>query len=126
MRQGKPNSCNLCGGKVVLIYVGKEHSRSGYIYKCEGCGASVGTSVRNHLESLGTLATLETKKKRREAHLWFDKLWTTRKEREQLYHLLAQALGIPREECHFGTMSDELLDKAIEIIKKWWLEKYDK
>lgn len=65
--------------------------------------------------------------KRWEAHRWFDKLWQNHEERQELYQRLADHLEIDKEkDCHFATMSEEQLDKSINIIKKWWWEKYDK
>ena len=65
-------------------------------------------------------------KKRNECHAWFDKLWKDHEERDIYYHRLAETLGIEYEKCHFALMKGETLDKALEIIKKWWFEKYDK
>lgn len=124
--ESQPTICNVCGGKVILLYTGLKHSTSGYIYKCTNCGASVSTSYKDKTKAMGTLATMETKKKRRECHTWFDKLWEKHNDREKWYLKLSKELGIPREKCHFGTMSDSQLDRSLEIIKKWWLEKYDK
>ena len=122
----KPTTCNICGGKVILIKVGKEHSTSEYIYKCTNCGASVGTHYTNPNLALGTLADLETKKMRRQAHLWFDKLWNTKEERESYYQKLANNLGIERNKCHFGLMNKETLDIVVPLLKKWWFEKFDR
>lgn len=121
----KPTICNLCGGEVKLIYVGKKHSNSGYIYKCRSCGASTNTQTNNHTIALGTLANEETKKLRHDCHLWFDKLWRNRDDREIWYDRLADYLGIDRQDCHFGAMEKDMLLKALDIIKKWWLERYD-
>lgn len=123
--QGNPTICNICGGEVRLIHTGKQYSSSGYIYKCIECGASVGTHPNNPTQALGTLADTETKAKRREVHVWFDKLWHKHSEREKMYKKLAKELGISIDECHFGIMTMEQLDKALAICKKWWLEKYD-
>ena len=60
-----------------------------------------------------------------ELHRWFDKLWKNGKERNELYTKLAEELGIEKEQCHFATMNKEQLEKALVIVKKWWLEKYD-
>lgn len=64
--------------------------------------------------------------KRKEAHNWFDKLWKNHEERQVMYKRLADYLGFEDvEDCHFATMSEENLKKSIEILKKWWFEKYD-
>ena len=119
-----PKTCNLCGGKVRFNRCDKEKSRSGFVYYCTQCHAWVSTSPRNPREALGELAHKEMRKRRRDLHQWFDKLWQNRVEREMYYDKLAVALG--KKECHFSQMSMEELDKAEAIVKKWWLEKYDK
>lgn len=63
--------------------------------------------------------------KRWELHRWFDKLWSNHNERQVMYQKLADYLGIEKENCHFATMNQEQLDKSLDIVKKWWLEKYD-
>lgn len=63
--------------------------------------------------------------KKNEAHTWFDKLWRNHEERDIYYHKLANELGIDYESCHFSQMNMDQLNKAIDIIKKWWWEKYD-
>lgn len=120
-----PKTCNLCGGEVLLVFTGKEHSKSYYIYKCKRCGASVGTCPNEPDKALGLLAKDDIKQKRAEAHNWFDKLWRRKTEREELYAKLAQELNINLEECHFAYMDEQTLDKALVIIKKWWREKYE-
>lgn len=120
-----PTICNLCGGKVILIRTGLKYSRSGYIYKCVECGASVGTHPKT-TDALGSLGDREIKAKRREVHVWFDRLYETHEEREKCYERLAAELGIEKENCHFAWMSMEMLEKALVIVKKWWWEKYDR
>ena len=124
--QEHPTKCNICGGKVILLHTNQKFARVEYIYKCTQCGASVGTHPNDPNKALGTLADTELKSLRREAHVWFDKLWTSRENREELYERLAAELGIERKECHFGTLSKEQLKTAIDIIKKWWWQKFDK
>ena len=123
--QEHPKICNVCGGKVILIKTKLKYSRSGYIYKCLKCGASVGTHP-NTTNALGTLGDKEMKSLRREAHVWFDKLYRNHEDRQEWYDKLAAELGIEKENCHFAWMPKEMLETAIKIIKKWWLEKYDK
>lgn len=119
-----PVKCNLCGGKVIFNKCNKEQSRSGFVYYCTECHAWVGTSPQNPTEALGELANTEVRRKRRELHQWFDKLWKNHEEREKYYDKLANALG--KSECHFAQMSMEELEQAEKIIKKWWFEKFDR
>ena len=119
-----PKTCNICGGKVKFNRCDMKKSRSGFVYYCTQCYAWVGTSPRFPREALGELANKEMRKRRRDLHLWFDKLWHGKDEREMYYDKLAVALG--KSDCHFSQMSMAELDKAEEIVKKWWLEKYDR
>lgn len=120
----QPTVCNICGGKVKLNRCNKQKSRSGFVYYCTKCYAWVGTSPRNPMEALGELAGKDIRHKRRELHQWFDKLWNNRNEREMYYDKLAVELG--KSECHFSQMTMEELEKAEKIVKKWWIEKYDR
>ena len=120
----QPKFCNLCGGKVRFNRYDREKSRSGFVYYCTQCHAWVSTSPRNPREALGELANKEMRKRRRELHQWFDKLWKGHSEREMYYDKLAAELG--KSECHFSQMSMKELEKAEKIVKKWWLEKYDR
>ena len=119
-----PKVCNICGGKVKFNKCSKEKSRSGFVYYCTNCYAWVGTSPKNPDEALGELANKEIRGMRVELHRWFDKLWKNHEERAKYYDKLAAALG--KSECHFSQMTMEELKKAEEIVKKWWLEKYDR
>lgn len=121
----KPTKCNLCGGKVIYNQASKDKSVSGFVYYCTECHAWVGTYPHDKEIAYGPLADFDTRKKRAEIHDWFDKLWHNHEERELLYGKLAKELGLEKEDCHFGNMDGEMLDKALVIIKKWWLEKYD-
>lgn len=121
----KPTTCNLCGGKVIYNQASKDKSVSGFVYYCTNCHAWVGTYPHQPDIAYGPLANFDTRKKRAEIHDWFDRLWKNHQERDYLYGKLAQELGIEKEQCHFGQLSDSDLDKADKIIKKWWFEKFD-
>ena len=119
-----PKKCNICGGRVRFNRCDIHKSRSGFVYYCTKCYAWVATSPRNKKDALGELADTYTRKRRRDLHQWFDKLWENSEEREYYYNKLAVALG--KSECHFAQMTLKELDQAESIVKKWWLEKYDR
>lgn len=119
-----PVQCNICGGKVKFNRSSKDKSKSGFVYYCSNCYAWVGTNPKRPKEALGELANRDTRKRRRDLHIWFDNLWSNHSERAMYYDKLAVALG--KSECHFSQMTMEELDRAEQIVKKWWLEKYDK
>ena len=121
----KPTKCNLCGGVVIYNKADKGKSLSGFVYYCTQCHAWVGTYPHDKEIAYGPLANFDTRKQRAEIHDWFDKLWKNHDERDMYYGKLAQELGIEKEQCHFGMMESEMLEKALKIVKKWWFEKYD-
>lgn len=58
------------------------------------------------------------RKMRSECHKLFDRTWKTRDERKDCYVRLSRKLGITLGECHFSTMSAELLERSLEILKE--------
>ena len=120
----KPTKCPYCGGKVVLNRCRKEKSNSGFVYVCIECNSWVGTYPHDNTIAMGTLAPHQLRAFRVKVHRWFDKLWRNHKERQELYKKLAKEMG--KEEVHIAQMSEEELEQALAIIKKWWWEKYDR
>ena len=95
------------------------------MYSCDNCYAQVGTYPKNKDIAMGTLADSETRKKRMEVHRLFDRFWRSNSGRSRTYTKLANELGIDKELCHFAYMDMETLNKAEQILLKWWKEKYD-
>jgi len=118
-----PTKCNLCGGKVIYISNAKIYGKqygSGYCYYCSGCGAYVGTHIPRPREALGILANDEMKEWKIKCHNLFDPLWKNKtKSRGKLYSALADQMGIPTRQCHFGYFDLVALKKAYEILKTW-------
>lgn len=121
---GHPTTCNLCGGHVSLIKTKKY--RSGYMYSCDICRAQVGTFEKQPDIAMGILADSETRKKRVEVHKLLDRFWRSQSGRTRKYHKLAEELGINENDCHIAYMDLATLEKAEQILLKWWREKYDK
>lgn len=85
---------------------------------------------------LGTLADYRTRKSRRAAHEVFDRIWLTRWHRKRQadpaytkamarggrYKALAEALGIPVQECHIAMFDDETCLRAIRVCMSGALE----
>lgn len=119
-----PKICNLCGGEVELIpnklIYGKSYG-SGLCYHCKSCGAYVGTHKVRPNEALGILADKPMREMKMKCHFLFDKRWEGRKHytRNLCYQRLAQKMGIPHEECHFGWFNMEQLQQAYEILENW-------
>ena len=118
-----PTTCNLCGGKVIYtsnaqIY-GKEYG-SGKCYLCTSCGAYVGTHKPRPREALGLLADARMRAGKQMCHAVFDSKWKGKpkahKKRQDLYRWLAQRMGIPIDDCHFGYFDLTQLRKAYKIL----------
>lgn len=119
-----PTVCNLCGGKVEYVsnskIYGKEYG-SGKCYLCTSCGAYVGTHIPRPKEAMGILADKEMRDMKMNCHELFDRKWKTASDkriaRAKAYAVLAEKLGIPVTQCHFGYFDMELLHRAYEILK---------
>lgn len=118
-----PTICNICGGHVVFtsnatIY-GKEYG-SGKCYLCQSCGAYTGTHRPRPREALGLLADEPMRKGKVACHELFDSMWKgkkkAQKKRKDLYSWLADAMGVPVEECHFGYFNINQLRQAYRIL----------
>lgn len=118
-----PTRCNICGGHVVFtsnaaVY-GKEYG-SGKCYLCQSCGAYTGTHKPRPTEALGLLADEPMRKGKVLCHDLFDAMWRgkrkARKKRKDLYAWLADRMGIPVEECHFGYFDIHQLRQAYRIL----------
>lgn len=128
-----PKKCPLCGGKVEYIpskqlYGSflKYGEKSGFVYHCKKCDATVGTHKDNPTEAMGLLADKETRQLRQRNHAMFDKFWKNKKQRTKYYNKLAQEMGMTEEECHFAWFNKEELERSYQIMLRWWREKYDK
>jgi hypothetical protein len=105
-----------------VIY-GREYG-NGKCYKCTKCDAYVGVHTGTKVP-LGRLADRELRELKKECHALFDPVWRGRKlTRKIAYFRLAQALGIPSKECHFGWFDKEMLLQAKKILSNpdWYKE----
>ena len=118
-----PTKCNLCGGNVVYTSNARIYGRtygSGFCYLCEACGAYVGTHRPRPREALGLLADERMRYLKKACHALFDPLWQHKPQasqrRKAMYHWLAQQMGIPDEDCHFGYFDADKLRIAHKIL----------
>ena len=125
MKIYRPTKCNICGGKVVLKRVDKSKCKSGYIYKCLKCGATVGTFEKDTDIAMGNLADKETAQMRKVVHRLLDRFWKNNLQRKQVYQKLATELEIAESECHVAYMDKDQLIKAEQILLRWLREKFD-
>ena len=98
---------------------GKEYG-SGKCYLCKSCGAYTGTHRPRPKEALGLLANEPMRKGKVACHDLFDAMWKGKKKahkkRRDLYAWLADAMGIPVEDCHFGYFDINQLRYAYRIL----------
>lgn len=114
-----PQICDYCGSRVKLVSNSVIYSTeygNGKCYKCVNCDAYVG--VHPDLETpLGRLANKELRTLKKQAHSIFDTIWQSGEmSRRAAYKKLANELGIPAGECHFGWFDRDMLQRAIQIM----------
>ena len=117
----RPTVCK-CGGKVIygrMKDFGITPYKSGYCYFCTKCGAYVGTHENRKKDALGVLSDGRTRRMRMVCHQEFDKHWDSTAGKNRLYFKLSKELGIKSEDCHFGYMDYEQLQKALNIMQSW-------
>lgn len=115
-----PTVCLYCNGPVRYTSNAEIYGRpygNGKCYKCDGCDAYVGVHTGTKIP-LGRMANRELRELKKKCHALFDPVWKLNKniKREHAYGRLANVLGIPINECHFGWFDKPMLDKAFEIM----------
>jgi len=122
----KPEQCNCCGCNSVVIksnaeIYGRTYGKWPWIYICEGCDSYVGMHPFTDIP-LGTLADAATRDARKECKAPFEALYRTGKmARNEAYQKLANKLGIPKEECHFGWFDIVMCNKAAVAAREIYL-----
>lgn len=115
--------CPYCGTQAELI-TGEEvypHRPDLYdkrFYACDGCKARVGCHP-NTTKPLGRLADDMLRKAKMQAHTAFDPLWREGSmSRKDAYAWLAEAMGVPNEECHMGMFDVEQCHKVVILVSR--------
>ena len=106
--------CRNCQVRTGLRF---DVKRQCYIYFCPLCGATVGAHFSN-LAPMGFPANREIRILRRQAHIMLNN--TAKKLKlstKDSYRWLSEQLHINNEDCHFGMMPKDTLEKAINIMK---------
>lgn len=87
------------------------------LYVCTPCDAYVSTFGRSRRPK-GSLAKLQLRQLRVEAHKQFDVLWKYRgMTRTQAYKWMAKFMGKSKEEAHIGLFTEEECQKLITYMK---------
>ena len=110
--------CPYCKGRSKIIESKEIYGRDyGFLHICKPCNAYVGCH-RNSVQPLGRLAKKELRKLKKEAHLYFDKIWKLKcLTRTEAYAWLSKQLRTPPAYTHIGMFSEETCKEVIEISK---------
>lgn len=115
--------CGECGEQSIQIsgdhiYEKRTDLHGLKFWACPRCGAYCGSHKASG-EPLGTPAGEETRRLRKLAHSFFDRLWKDKKigmKRGQAYAWLAHRLNHPNP--HIGAMGPEECRRVIELARK--------
>src|SRR5690606_21982374 len=117
-----PAQCRYCGGPVELVANAARYGRLygdwPYAYRCSPCDAHVGRHP-NTESPLGILADRALRSAKTEAkHKWQQLSRLKGWKRGEAYRWLAEAMEIPRPECHFGHFDESRCGLALELCSK--------
>lgn len=112
-----PSVCSSCGGDVVIAHhtevYGREYSEWPWMYRCPACDSSVGMHPFTSIP-LGTLADRQLRTLRNNCKQPFELVWRSGlMSRDQAYAALADHLGMPVENCHFGWFDADQCRRAL-------------
>lgn len=119
--------CPTCGKYARLstraeVGRGPKHLKDEAIYVCEDypqCDTYVGCH-RGTREPLGTMADRDLRYRRVKAHKAFDWAWTSKRlSRTEAYELLADVLGVTKDEAHIGMLDLEQCQKVIDAFNSF-------
>lgn len=118
-----PEICQYCNQEHVEIthhyeIYGKPYGNWPWVYRCTVCNAMVGMHPFTNIP-LGTLADLSTRKARMWVKNVFNPIWKSgQMTRSEAYEWLADAMGIPKERCHFGMFTLDECNTALSILRR--------
>lgn len=117
-----------------VIYPHRPDLSSRCFWRCEPCGAWVGTHKDSKRHApLGRLANVELRKAKQQAHAVFDPLWKGKMRRDKCsktearqagYRWLADQLEIEGSACHIGMFDVETCRRVVAIC--WKVRQPDK
>lgn len=116
---GEKVICQYCNKPAILKtseeFYGKDYGTN--VWVCFNCDSFVGTHGRSNIPK-GSLANRQLRKKRMQAHYYFDQLWrgeNRRMSRDKAYRWMQKEMNLSKEKAHIG-MFDEL--QCIILILK--------
>lgn len=112
--------CPYCGRRTEYTDSEEVYGKSyGMIYICRPCNAFVGVHKGTNM-ALGRLANKDLREAKKNAHLYFDKIWKLSiLGRSESYKWLSSMLEIPIEYTHIGMFSIETCRKVVEYSKQF-------
>ena len=115
--------CNYCGKPARLVDSSCVYGRSyGMIYYCADCNAWVGVHRHNN-KPLGILANAQLRQYKKRAHLYFDRLWKSKRmTRSEAYEWLSKQLGKKPEKTHIGMFEVGDCQQVIKVVSKFWAD----
>lgn len=116
-----PTDCRYCEGPVDLVrnshVYGTDHGRWPFLYRCDNCDAHVGLHPETDIP-LGILADVHLRRARVVCKATFNELQKVLPvNRHRAYQILADAMGIPASECHFGWFDVDQCRKAADACE---------
>lgn len=133
-------ACDYCGRPAELVngdflYPHRPDLWEKRFWRCTPCGAWVGCHPRTN-KPLGRLANAELRQAKQEAHAAFAPIWKARYLRKRRtdnsytpgmarggrYKALAEALGIPNNDCHIGMFDVGMCRRVVELCKAGKIE----
>lgn len=124
--------CPYCKKDAQLVDSSEIYSSGtsyGLAWLCRDCQAWVGCHKGSKdNKPLGRLANAELRAARRKAHLYFDRLWEAKMNKEGCsksfarqagYAWLADSLGLPPGKCHIAWMDVEQCEGVVKVCSRF-------
>lgn len=130
MKTSRVVVCPYCGENAEFVNGNRIYSTPGpwnrlWFWACFDCLAWVGCHKRNHQygrkgdEPFGILANEELRNAKRHVHRLLDPLWQQKGiSRKEAYRVLADAMGISKNDCHVGMFDLERCREAYRALMK--------
>lgn len=129
LRESGALDCAYCGHPTELVADTAVYARSygGSVYLCRPCKAWVGCH-KGTTRPLGRVAKADLRSLKICCHALFDPIWKTAKtlrggsnseHRKKAYQWLAEGIGIPFSECHFGLFDESRARAALSFLQAY-------
>lgn len=110
--------CPYCGKETELVDGNDYYKQKGFgmLYVCRPCNASVGIHMSGDKkgQAKGRLSNPSLRSLKRRAHLEFDRLWESKKERKEIYADFSSYMNLPEEYAHIGMLGEKSMPKVFD------------